>query len=270
MGYRRAGIFFVLAIAVGLVALWTARNLIEERSKGSAAAEVETVMVVVARSDIAVGTALQPLQLDTVAWPSSHAPGTGFERTEQLADRVLRRAVTAGEPVLEPMLLPEGAAAGLSGVISSKRRAVSVKVDPVIGVAGFVHPGVRVDVLATLRRVDQKDRVPYSKVILQDVPVLAVDQKLEEGRSGEPELVSVVTLEVSPEHAEQLIYSSHEGRLQLAMRSPEDREVVTTSSVGVADLLPNRSPGRPAPRPSAKPRPGVEVLKGSTLSEKQF
>ena len=269
MGFRRAGIFFALAIVVGLAALYTARNVIEERLRGSESAEVDSVSVVVARSDVAVGTKLQPLQLDTVAWPRSHAPSSAFARTELLNDRVLRRAVAAGEPVLESMLLPEGAAAGLSGVISTKRRAVSVKVDPVIGVAGFVHPGVRVDVLATLRRVDQKDKVPYSKVILQDVPVLAVDQKLEEGRGGEPELVSVVTLEVSPEHAEQLIYSSHEGRLQLAMRSPDDREMVTTGSVGVADLLPNRTPGRPRAAAS-RAGTGVQVLKGSTLTEKLF
>ena len=269
MGYRRAGIFFALALVVGLSAVWTARRMIEDRlPQVSASPTVRTSSIVIARSDIAVGTALSALQLETASWPSSRLPKGAFSEPERLHDRVLRRAVATGEPILEPLLLPEGSEAGLASVISEKRRAVSVKVDPVIGVAGFAKPGARVDVLATLRRLDQNDKLPYSKVILQDVPVLAADQKLEEGRGGEPELVSVVTLEVTPEQAEQLIYSSHEGRLQLALRSPGDRETVTTASVGVADLLPARA--RAQPRSSGHSGYGVEVLKGSTLTERSF
>jgi len=223
---------------------------------------------VIARADIAVGTALAPHQLESARWPQPLVPEGAHAQAETLRGRVLRRGVAKGEPILEALLLPEGAEAGLAAVIPEKHRAVSVKVDPVIGVAGFVQPGARVDVLATLRRVDQRDKLPYSKLILQDVPVLAIDQKLEEGRSGDPELVSVVTLEVSPEQAEQLIYSSHEGRLQLALRSPGDREVVVTGSVGVADLLPSRrGAGRHV---VARRGPAVQVLKGSLLTEHGF
>jgi Flp pilus assembly protein CpaB len=120
-----------------------------------------------------------------------------------------------------------------------------------------------------LRRVDQSQKLPYSKVVLQDVPVLAIDQKMEEAENGEPKLVSVVTLQVSPEQAEQLIYSSHEGRLQLALRSPADREIVPTTSVGVADVLGGRR--SPAPALARKNSGlGVEVLRGATLSRKAF
>jgi pilus assembly protein CpaB len=243
--------------------------MIEERSAESPEApRLESSDVVIARSDIAIGTALAPHQLETARWARSLVPEGTQATPERLAGRVLRRAVAKGEPILEALLLPEGAKAGLAPVIPEKRRAVSVKVDPVIGVAGFVHPGTRVDVLATLRRVDQRSKLPYSKLILQDVPVLAIDQKLEEGREGEPQLVSVVTLEVSPAEAEQLIYSSHEGRLQLALRSPGDREVVVTHSVGVADLLPSRVVARA--RAPARRGIGVQVLKGSTLTEQAF
>ena len=96
-------------------------------------------------------------------------------------------------------------------MITPKHRAVSVKVDNVIGVAGFVTPGARVDVLVTLARVDLSDALPFSKVFLQNIRVLAVDQKLEEVKSGDPELVSVVTLEVTPVQAEHLTYAAHEG-----------------------------------------------------------
>jgi pilus assembly protein CpaB len=100
-------------------------------------------------------------------------------------------------------------------------------------------------------------------VILQDVPVLAIDQKMESVENGDPELVNVVTLEVSPKDAEKLIYSSHEGRLQLALRSPEDRQVVKTRAVGVADLL-------SSPRRTRAPGTGVQVLKGTRLTRKAF
>jgi pilus assembly protein CpaB len=243
--------------------------MIEERSGANAAAPVlESAAVVIARSDIAVGSALALHQLESTRWAQPLVPAGAHAEADALRGRVLRRAVAKGEPILESLLLPQGAEAGQGPVIPEKRRAVSVKVDPVIGVAGFVQPGARVDVLATLRRVDQRDKIPYSKLILQDVPVLAIDQKLEEGRGGDPELVSVVTLEVSPEQAEQLIYSSHEGRLQLALRSPSDREQVVTGSVGVVDLLPNRKATRP--RIAARQGPGVQVLKGATLTEKSF
>jgi pilus assembly protein CpaB len=112
----------------------------------------------------------------------------------------------------------------------------------VIGVAGFVVPGSRVDVMATIRRVDQDRAIPFSKLILQDVRVLAVDQKLEEVKSGEPELVNVVTLEVDPLQAEHLIYAAHEGRLQLALRAPGDDAEIATRSIGVADLLDGNRP----------------------------
>ena len=105
-----------------------------------------------------------------------------------------RRALAVGEPILDAFLLPQGAQAGLGALIGENRRAVSVKVDPVIGVAGFVTPGSHVDVLATLRRVDRDKALPYSKVILENISVLAIDQKLEDVGGTEPELVSVVTL----------------------------------------------------------------------------
>ncbi len=103
-------------------------------------------------------------------------------------------------------------------------------------------------------------------MILQDIAVLAIDQKMEEVKNGEPELVSVVTLEVTPEQAEQLTYSAHEGRLQLALRSPADREIAKTNGVSVADLMPAR---KRAPRRVAYTS-NVEVVKGAAVSVKAY
>jgi pilus assembly protein CpaB len=193
--------------------------------------------VVVLRTDVAAATSLTGDHLQIAEWPSEHVPAGALRSADQAVGRVVRRPIAAGEPVLEMSLFETGTSGGLRAMIASGRRAVTVKVDSVIGVAGFVMPGARVDVLATIRRVDRERALPYSKVILQNINVLAVDQRLEEAKTGEPKVVSVVTLEVDPVQAEHLIYAAHEGRLQLAMRSPDDQEVVRTQSIGVVDVL---------------------------------
>jgi pilus assembly protein CpaB len=259
-------IFFGLALFFGLAAAFTARDLLKGETASAAAPVLKTTPVVVARADLATGATLREHQLDTIDWPRDYLPRGSFHDADQLKTRVPRRLIAAGEPILAASLLPEGSEAGLVSVIDDKLRAISVKVDPVIGVAGFVRPGARVDVVATMRRVDLSKPIPYSKVILQDVEVLAIDQKMETASNGEAELVSVVTLQVAPKQAEQLTYSAHEGRLQLALRSPGDREIVKTVAVGVADLLGSRK--RTRRKSSARTR--VEVLKGSSVSVKTF
>ena len=267
MQNRRALFFFGLAILFGIAAAFTARTLLEDRASVAAQPAVATTPVVVARADVTIGTALVTLQLDTVDWPRDYVPAGSFSDSSQLSGRVLRRPLSRGEPVLESLLLPVGSAAGLPSVITTARRAVSVKVDPVVGVAGFVAPGTRVDVLTTLKRLDLDDSLPFTKIILQDIPVLAIDQKLEEAKNGEPELVSVVTMEVTPKQSEELTYAAHEGRLQLALRSPTDHEEVKTQAIGVAALFggPVRKPG--VARPAG---PSVQVITGSSVSVKSF
>lgn len=265
MQQRRALIFFGLAFALACAAVLAARQVLEKPEPVAQATGPQTASVVVAKTDIQTGSALSSRQLDTVEWPIQFLPDTSFRKPSETEGRVLRRALAAGEPVLEPYLMPQGSQAGLVSVIDDKKRAVSVKVDRVIGVAGFVTPGSRVDVLATLRRLDQPKNLPYSKVILQDIPVLAIDQQLEHSRSGEPEIVDVVTLQVDPSQAQTLIFGAHEGRLQLALRSPADRELVKTARVGVAELL-----GTPYKARVASRGPVVEVITGAQKSVKQF
>jgi pilus assembly protein CpaB len=262
---KRAFIFFGLAGFFGVAAVFAAKDLLQSRSATAEAIPVETTTVVIARANIGTGVQLREAQLKTVEWPSEYLPEGSFQDIDDTDKRVPRRPLAAGEPVLEATLLPVGSGAGLASVIEQNLRAVTVKVDPVIGVAGFVNPGARVDVLATLRRIDRKSKLPYSKVILQDIPVLAIDQKMETASNGDPELVSVVTLQVNPQQAEQLIYSAHEGRLQLALRGPGDHEVVKTRSVGVADIL-----GRAKKKKRTYASSTVQVLKGSSVSVNKF
>jgi pilus assembly protein CpaB len=268
MQNRRGLIFLGLAVVMGLAAAWAT----SEFSPNSAEATVvvdKTTPVVVVRSDVPIASSLTIAQLKLVDWPIEHVPAGALHSIDNAKERIARRPLAQGEPVLEASLYPTGAAGGLGAVIADKHRAVSVKVDNVIGVAGFVVPGSRVDVMATIRRVDRKNAIPFAKVILQDVRVLAVDQKLEEVKSGEPELVNVVTLEVSPVQAEHLIYAAHEGRLQLALRSPGDDAKVASRSVGVADLLDGPSSGK-GKKTVASARSGIKIVRGSKVEDKKF
>jgi pilus assembly protein CpaB len=268
MQTRRGLIFLALALVLGLAAAWTAMRLATNPDVAEAGPS-PTTPVVVARTDVPVASSLLREQLAAVDWPADHVPSGALTSVDQAAGRIVRRPVAKGEPVLEAALFDPGSAGGLRAVIAPEYRAVSVKVDNVIGVAGFVTPGAHVDVLATIRRVDRERALPYAKVILQDVRVLAVDQKLEEVKSGDPELVNVVTLEVDPIQAEHLIYAAHEGRLQLALRSPGDDAEVATRSIGVADVLGGQESVKTA---SAPRRAGtsVQVIKGSSLEVKTF
>jgi pilus assembly protein CpaB len=268
MQNRRAIFFLTLAVVLGVAAALAAHSWARGQIQGAPVVAVATRPLVVAKAELPVGAALTAADIEVLDWPQKYVPHGAFTDLGSVVGRVLRRPLGAGEPVLEPSLLPEGADAGLVAVIESDKRAVSVKVDPVIGVAGFVKPGSRVDVLATLRKTDPKGKIEsYSKVILQDVPVLAIDQRMEERDDGKPQLVSVVTLEVGPDDAQRLTYSAHEGRLQLALRNPTDRELVETSSVNAKDLLPGEAPRRNGNGLAAH---AVEVVRGAQVTRQSF
>jgi pilus assembly protein CpaB len=270
MKNRRGLIFIGLAVAMGLAAAWISTELAPSSAEAKITS-IQTTPVVVVRSDVPIATSLTNTQLKLVDWPTEHMPAGTLHTIAAAQDRIVRRPLAQGEPVLETALFQTGAAGGLGAVIADKHRAVSVKVDNVIGVAGFVVPGSRVDVMATIRRVDRDRPIPYSKVILQDVRVLAVDQKLEEVKSGEPALVNVVTLEVGPVQAEHLIYAAHEGRLQLALRAPGDDAKVATRSIGVADILDDNTPRKKTKKQVvATARQRIKIIRGTDVQVKKF
>lgn len=270
MQNRRGLTFLVLAVLLGLGAAFMAREF-TGNTPAAQAAGVPTTPVVVAQADVSTAYKLTRAELKTVDWPSAHVPTGALTTVADAEGRVTRRPLVAGEPLLEGALFEKGAEGGLPAVIAPEHRAVSVKVDSVIGVAGFVKPGARVDVLATMRRVDQQKALPYAKAILQDVKVLAIDQKLEEARNGEAQLVSVVTLEVKPDQAQKLIYSAHEGRLQLALRTPGDAKVDELASIGVVDVL-GGGKKKSAPKVARSHGGGaaVQVIRGSKVETKTF
>jgi pilus assembly protein CpaB len=253
---RAVGSLLVAAVC-GLGAVWLVRGWLEsQRPEQRTESVLHTAPVAVARAALPAGVKLAIHQIDVVEWPLQHLPSGAQASAESLRGRVLKRAIAEGEPVLESALLPAGTDAGLTPLIRPAHRAMSVKVDAVVGVAGFVKPGARVDVLATVRRVDRTKPVPESQIILQDLRVLAIDQTLEKADHGRPELSSVVTLEVDPEQAQRLAYAAAQGSLQLALRNPADEGTVQTRSVTVRDLV-SRAGGD---------RPQIEAVRGASRS----
>lgn len=208
---RRTLVLLGLAGISGLATAFAARQAADQAPVG--------LPVVVASQVAHLGQTTELAQPKLVIWPAEEAlPQGAFTDTGSLAGRVLARSVVPGEPILESSLLPEGSESGLGALIGEASRAVSIQVDEFVGVAGFVQPGSRVDVLAA----GNGGPSPTAQSILQNVRVLAVDVRTAKG-DGTPQQARVVTLEVSPRQAETLTAAESTGRIKLAMRNPKDQ-----------------------------------------------
>lgn len=215
------------------------------------AAETRSGFVAVATRQLPVGTLLQPTDVRLVEWPGAIMPSGYIATTEAAVGRGLITPVQENEPLLETKLAPTGVGGGLPVLIDDGMRAVSVRVDDVVGVAGFVLPDTRVDVLLTM---ESPSGEPTTEVILQKVRTLAAGQEVQRDRDGKPRAVPVITVAVTPEQAETLALASSQGRIQLALRNALDTATVSTSGARMGTLL-----GRPSVPASSAPRRGVLV-----------
>ena len=208
--------------------------------------------VVVAKVDIPIGTKVAAEQLSTVQFPSNAIPEGTFDNAEKLVGRVTVTNVAAREPVTDFKLAPEGSAGGLSAVIPAGYRAMTVKVDDVIGVAGFLQPGTMVDVLTVIEQPGQMvSGNPISKIVLQNVKVLASGQNLDKPKDErEADAVKAVTLQVTPDQAEKLALASTEGKLRLVLRNGIDQDDEQTQGADKKSLLTGER-AMPAPPPGA-------------------
>lgn len=232
---------------------------------------IETTPVVMAVADLSPGKLIQSSQLEVIDWPSQYVPMGALQTPAEVADRIPRRSIAQGEPILDGMLLEEGRRSGLTSLIEPNHRAMSVKADAVVGVSGFIQPGSRVDVLAQLRTQNREmGATPYCRTILQNVKVLAIDQNYERTEGGAASPASVVTLEVDPGEAQMLAYASAEGLLQLALRNESDVSLVDLRTTGPKDFLdkvtaPKRKPRKAVAK--AKPRSSIESIRGSNMGK---
>jgi pilus assembly protein CpaB len=278
----RSRIFAVLAIAVlagGGLAYGTYNMISNQPVKVQ---NVPTQPVVVASNDLALGTELKADDLRVVNFPQGQAPEGAFARPAELVGRGLIVPVVKNEVVLPAKLASKEAGSGLPPVIPEGMRAVSVRVNEVIGVAGYVLPGNRVDILATASPTENHADTT-TKLILSNVQVVTAGTRMEQDQEkGKPMQVTVVTLLVFPDQAERLALASTEGKIQLALRNPLDQSAPETPGIKTATMLgavkspvPTKvaSNGKkslsPAPvtqQTVAAPLPTVEVIRGDKRS----
>jgi pilus assembly protein CpaB len=253
--------FFVVlagALVFGLLAAVTvSRYLSSAQAYGK-----DLNRVVVAKVAIPIGTKIIPEQVMVVQFSKESTPDGVFDSTEKLVGRVAVVNIAPREPVTESRLAPEGTAGGLSAVIPEGYRAMTVKVDDVVGISGFIMPGTLVDVVVVITPSDTSNQDPISKIVLQSIKVLANGQNIDKPESErEPNSVKAVTLLVTPEQAEKLALAASEGKLQLVMRNSIDEGDEQTSGVNKRGLLtgdhaaPQPEPGSLKSEQPAKPVP---------------
>jgi pilus assembly protein CpaB len=227
--------------------------------------------VVVARTALAFGTSLNNQNLIEVAWPSGIVPAGSFAKTSDVIadgqDRVALQTIEAGEPILAKKVSGLGGRATLSTVIDENMRAMTIRVNDVLGVAGFVLPGDRVDVLLTQR---EGRETPVTDILLQNIRVLGVDQDTNTNKDR-PAIARAVTLEVTPSQAQQLTLGASVGTLSLALRNATNLVETASRTIGVRDLRTGAVAPEPqqaaAPAPQRVSNPTVRVLRGTSESE---
>lgn len=283
----RNRVFAVLALAViagGGLAYGT-YNLVQNQP--APAASMPTQPVVVAAADLQLGAELKKEDLVTLDFPAGQAPAGSFSQPGEIVGRGLIVPIVKNEPILAAKLAPREAGAGLPPIIPEGMRAVSVRVNEVIGVAGYVLPGTRVDVVATASPNESRADTT-SKLILSNVQVLTAGTRMEQDQEqGKPMQVTVVTLLVNPEQSERLALASTEGKIQLALRNPLDQTAPDTPGVKTAALVGTARTAAPAQRASAaRPRqaaapvthaapepapiPTVEMIRGDKRAQEEI
>jgi pilus assembly protein CpaB len=278
----RTAVVVGIAVAAAALASFGAYRAIQ--SMPVREVEVRSLYQVVATQDMAMGTLITKDHVKLVAWPASSPVANGFTEIEQVVNRGLIAAVVSNEPLTESKLAPLEAGAGLPPSIPEGMRAMSVRVNEIVGVAGFVVPGTRVDLLVTLRNQGGSDQ-SMTRVVLSDIQVLTAGTRYdqEKSRDGQPIPTSVVTLLVTPQDAEKITLASSEGSIMLTLRNPMDRKPTETQGIRTAALLgqapppqpkvqtvQNRRVAVPPPAPAAAPAPKlytVEAIRGAKRSE---
>lgn len=265
---NRMRVFIVLGVAIGLGGTFALATYRYIQNTPVREISLPTTPVVVAAADLGLGVELRREDLRVIAWPADAVPAGAVSDPQAIVGRGLIQPVAQNETVLPGKLAPVGAGAGLPPVIPEGMRAVSVRVNDVVGVAGYVLPGTRVDVVATVSPTNQQTDMT-SKVVLTNVLVLAAGTRIERDvDENKPIAVSVVTLLVDPSDAERLTLASTEGKIQLALRNPLDKTAPPTRGVRPAVLL-GYAPPRPArpfvagsPAPPPPPPPTIEIIRG--------
>jgi pilus assembly protein CpaB len=259
-------------------------------SRATAEAKQPTAQIILAAKNLPVGAMISEADLKIGAWAGALPAGALTKKEDAIARGVVA-AIYEGEPLVESRLAPKGGGAGLAATIPPGMRAVAVKVNEVVGVAGFVSPGQRVDVLVTgVLPGAPAQTGSFTKTVLQNIEVLSAGHNIQRDAEGKPVPAQVVNLLVTPEQAEILSLISNEMRIQLVLRNPLDTKEVSTNGVAEASVFTGVAAPPEAPKPApVRPRPAaasapvlakrtepvvipitVEVIQGSKRSSAKF
>ena len=277
MRNARALTMMAFAVILAFVAVIVAARWINAQASGN------TNKVAVALLDISLGARISPEMVRMVDWPANALPPGAFNDPKLLDARVTRTSIQHGEPIMESKLAPPGTQGGLSAVVGEGKRAMTVRVNDVVGVAGFALPGNYVDILVNTQDEMTKNasgRDPsISKIVLERILVLAIAQESSRDDT-KPKVVNAVTLELTPDQAEKLDLARSVGTLSLVLRNQIEDKPVNTEGATKTSLLDTKVAAQvpaPAPRPVVRRRvvqgqagPQVDVIKGLERSSQQF
>jgi pilus assembly protein CpaB len=249
MKNRRALLMMALAVVFGLAAVVLASRWLLRQTPGS------SNKIVVAAADVSLGQRLTQEMLKSLDWPADNLPRGALTDASKLVGRVLKTSVLRDEPLSEAKLAPAGTLGGLSALISEGKRAITVRVNDVVGVAGFALPGNFVDIIVNTHSTGGGSENAISKIVLERILVLAVAQEV--GRDEtKPRVVNAVTLEVTPAQAENLDLARSVGTLSLVLRNQVDpRPGVTDGATKTTLLGLHAAPALPAPAQPATESP---------------
>lgn len=292
-------IWLGVAIILAAVVTIAVTNIVKKAQRGY---QDELVQVVITKVDLKGGTVITKEMVNGGTFLKKSLPAKAFSKPEDVVGRVLITNIPGNIPICESHLAPSTLkTGGVSAIVASEKRAIAVKVDKVIGVAGFVHPNNRVDVFVNLKRCEGMQG-PINKLVLQNILVLAVGPDIEQkGKEEKATPTDVVTLEVTPEEAEKLSLAVQEGKISLALRNYGDSKEILTTGQTPADLIntysttkgragyvvktlsriedpqkravamrSGRMPAKKAVTKDETPKVTVEVVRGTKVNEVKF
>jgi len=261
---RRGLLLILLSLALAMGAAWAARSWVQARLNASANAD-PAEQIVVAAMEIPFGSKVEPRHLKTITLPRSARIGNHYQKTDDVVGLIALQKIVTDEILLRERFADRSAGSTLAAIVKPDMRAVTVRVDDVVGVAGFLMPGNHVDVVAAHMENTRAD----THTVLRDLNVLAVDQTASQDKD-QPVVVRAVTLEVTPKQAEVLVKAREEGKIQLTLRNPLDQSHTADESELVAAAPPpSKQPtvhrAQPAKARPADPGTGVTIIRGTNV-----
>ncbi len=249
----------LVALTLGVGATWLANRWLQSRLTPTRVADANTTPVVVAALEIPFGQKIEAAHLKTISWPNGNLPDSTFRDVADVEGKIANQKIAKGELILQQRVVDQVNGSTLSAILTPGMRAITVRVNDVIGVGGFLLPGNRVDVLASRK---DKDRRAHTSIILEDLKVLAVDQTAST-ETDKPVVVRAVTLEIDPKKAEALVRATEEGTVQLALRNPTDQESV------LAEAKP-KAVKKTRYKPADSSWGSVTVIRGTTVDKSKI